>query len=77
MQVRRRKVLAALSLVAALGFATPALADAQGEEDSGHPLRIAAYLLHPIGVLIDTLITRPAHWLVHRESLQTLFGHTD
>jgi hypothetical protein len=34
-----------------------------------------AYALHPIGVVLDTLIFRPAHWAVHHEPLTTLFGH--
>jgi hypothetical protein len=46
-------------------------------EDSGHPLRIAAYLAHPIGVIIDTLIFRPANWIAHIEPFRTLFGHED
>jgi hypothetical protein len=46
-------------------------------EHSGHPLRITAYVLHPVGVLIDRLILRPAHWLGTREPVKTLFGHTD
>jgi hypothetical protein len=28
-------------------------------------------------VIVDTLVFRPAHWLVHHEPLRTLFGHTD
>ena len=45
--------------------------------ESGHPLRIIAYAVHPIGVIIDTLIFRPANWIVHWEPLRTLFGHED
>ena len=69
-------------LVAAFGFALlvaagPARADEHDPQRSGHPLRIVAYALHPVGVIVDTLIFRPAHWLVHHEPLRTLFGHTD
>ena len=28
-------------------------------------------------VLLDTLIFRPAHWLGSKESMRTIFGHTD
>jgi len=38
---------------------------------------LIAYLIHPVGVALDTLIARPGHWLVHREPLKTLFGHKD
>jgi hypothetical protein len=41
---------------------------------AGHPLRIAAYALHPVGVILDTLIFHPAWWLGQHEPLRTLFG---
>jgi hypothetical protein len=75
---RTRKSLAAAALASSLLFAAaPALADDYDSEGSGHPLRIAAYLAHPVGVIIDTLIFRPAHWIVHFEPFKTLFGHED
>ena len=55
--------------------ATPVRADDYDEKSSGHPVRIIAYLLHPVGVAIDYLILRPAHWLGSREPLKTIFGH--
>ncbi len=48
-----------------------------GEYDprlSGHPLRIAAYVLHPAGVLLDYMIVRPAWGVARREPFRTLFG---
>lgn len=41
---------------------------------AGHPLRIVAYALHPVGVILDYAIFRPAHWLGSHEPLRTLFG---
>jgi len=75
---RLGKGAAVLGLALALLAGAPAArGDAHDPEESGHPLRIAAYLLHPVGVIVDTLVFRPAHWLVHHEPLRTLFGHTD
>ncbi|MBW1885280.1 MAG: hypothetical protein JRJ58_17235 [Deltaproteobacteria bacterium] len=75
---RRRWVAAALlSIFLVSVAATPALSDEYDRMKAGHPLRIAAYILHPIGVAIDYLILRPAHWLVSHEPIQTLFGHED
>jgi hypothetical protein len=78
---RRRSGLFGLVLAAfcaaALTFASPALADEYDEDSAGHPLRIVAYLLHPVGVAIDYLILRPAHWLVSQEPMKTVFGHED
>ena len=45
--------------------------------DAGNPLRIAAYVLHPVGVILDTLIFRPAYWLGSHEPIKTLVGQTD
>ena len=60
-----------------LALASPAAAHEHDPQESGHPLRIAAYLLHPFGVLLDTVIFRPAHWVVHHEPLRTIFGADD
>ena len=61
---------------ALLGAANPASADDYDPRRAGHPLRIIAYALHPIGVAFDYLLFRPAHWLGHREPIRTIFGHT-
>jgi hypothetical protein len=75
---RTRKSLAAAALASSLLFAAaPAWADDHDSENSGHPLRIAAYVAHPVGYILDLLIFRPAHWLVHHEPFKALFGHED
>ena len=75
---RTRKSLAAAALASSLLFAAaPALGGEHDPEDSGHPLRFIAYVAHPVGVIIDTLIFRPANWIVSFEPFKTLFGHED
>lgn len=67
-----------IALVCVLGLAlgaAPASADDHRPERTGHPLKVLATLLHPIGVLIDWTIMRPAHWLAHHEPVKTLTGH--
>jgi hypothetical protein len=44
---------------------------------AGHPLRIIAYALHPIGVILDYAIFRPAYWLGSHEPIRTLVGQTE
>ena len=44
---------------------------------AGHPLRIVAYVVHPVGVILDYLILRPCYWLGSHEPLRTLFGRDD
>jgi hypothetical protein len=41
---------------------------------AGHPLRVAAYIAHPFGVILDTLIFHPAWWVGQHEPFHTLFG---
>jgi len=75
---RRGRDAAGAALLAALLLATapaPARADVHDPERAAHPVRIVAYVLHPVGVVLDYLIVRPAHWVVEREPFRTLFGH--
>jgi len=44
---------------------------------AGHPLRIVAYVVHPVGVILDYLVFRPCYWLGSHEPLRTLFGRDD
>lgn len=77
-QRRSRSIVAVLVAAALLaGIAPTAMADEYDPETAGNPVRIAAYILHPIGVIIDVLVLRPAHFVVMHEPFKTLFGHTD
>jgi len=70
---------AALALAALLTVtvASPGHADEYDASNAGHPVRIVAYVLHPVGVLLDYLLLRPAHWVVSQEPMATIFGHED
>lgn len=69
-----RKLLAAGLAAVALAVAMPASAEEYDSKYSGHPVRIAAYVLHPIGVFIDYVILRPAYWIGSHEPFATIFG---
>lgn len=74
------KSLRILLLVLALGWAfTPKLAKAgwdDYDDSQSHPLRIAAYLIHPAGWLTEWLVFRPFHFMVSATKPQeALFGH--
>jgi hypothetical protein len=73
----RRGWAAALLVALVLALTSPAVADEYDAEHAGHPVRMLAYALHPVGVAIDYLIMRPAHWLVSFEPMKTIFGHED
>jgi hypothetical protein len=71
-----RGSLAALPLLACLALAaTPAAADEYDARRAGHPLRVVAYVLHPVGVALDYLLFRPAHWVGSQPVVRTIFGH--
>ena len=68
---------ACAAVAAALALAVPgsASADEYNRYEAGHPLRMAAYILHPIGVFFDYMILRPAHWVGSHEPVAAVFGH--
>ncbi len=67
---------AALAVSGALVL-TPltALADDHDPRESAHPLEVIGMILYPVGWLVDTVVVRPLHWLVHHEPLATVTGH--
>ena len=74
---RSRRI--ARGLVAALALAafgsTAARADEYDPQKAGHPVRIVAYVVHPVGVILDLLIFRPAHWVGSLPGMDRFFGH--
>ncbi len=74
--VRKRLLACALGLFLLLAT-LPAAADEYEQERAGHPLRIVAYVVHPIGVILDYVLLRPFHWIGSHEPFKTLFGHRD
>jgi outer membrane protein OmpA-like peptidoglycan-associated protein len=61
-----------LSLTAKSGFAAPD----EYDESQAHPLRIAAYLIHPFAIATEWLFLRPFHYLVsENEGNEYVFGH--
>jgi hypothetical protein len=44
-------------------------------EEEAHPLRIIAYLIHPIGKLVEVAVTRPLHCLVSQPWAEPVFGY--
>jgi hypothetical protein len=68
-----RSVAAALALV--LVGSAAARGDEYDPQRAGHPVRIAAYILHPVGVVLDLMIFRPAHWIGSLPGVDKFFGH--
>jgi hypothetical protein len=74
---RTAKMAAALLVVMVLSSTAPALATDYDKKRSGHPLRVLAYIAHPVGVILDWVIFRPFYWIGNQEPVKTLVGQTD
>ena len=71
-----RSLVVALVLLSALGTNTASAAPDEYDDSQSHPLRIAAYLLHPVGWLTEWIVFRPFHFLVSAtEPQEAFFGH--
>lgn len=69
-------VLGILVLAALCGVSQQAFAADEYDDSQSHPLRVAAYIAHPFGVLIEWLLARPGHFLVSATpELEYIFGH--
>ena len=68
-----------LLTVAGMILLAVTVADAQADrydpKKAGNPIRISAYILHPVGVLLDYGLMRPCFWVVQREPFSTIFGY--
>jgi hypothetical protein len=65
-----------LAMVLAFTAGTALAAPDEYDDMQSYPLRVAAYLVYPIGYAAEWLIFRPFHYLVSRPSLEPVFGHT-
>jgi len=70
----KRAVIALLLSLAVLVTPIGALAVADEYDDTqSHPLRVATYLIYPVGYALEWIIFRPFHFVV--ASAGPLFGH--
>lgn len=68
----------ALALALLLGLtvvARPALAHDAYDDSQSNPLRIVAYMVHPVGWALEWMVARPIHFLVSDPELERIFGH--
>jgi hypothetical protein len=74
---RAGRGIATCAVLLLLVGATPSAAEEYQSTYTGHPLRILAYVVHPIGVILNVLIFRPAHWIASHEPIKKLVGQHD
>jgi len=65
--------LLAVTLTLTAGMA--AAAPDEYDDSQSHPLRMAAYLLYPVGFTAEWLFFRPFHYVVSQPYLEEFFGH--
>ena len=82
-----KRLIAAVVIAMSLMLAVPTvraqtaatnqeLAEADHYEDAfSNPLRLAYYLIYPVGFTAEWLIMRPLHYLISRPYLSHLFGY--
>jgi len=71
-----KRLALALGLAVSL-MAAPLTAHAHDayDDSESHPLRLAAYAIHPVGFLFEWVFTRPLHFMVSAPHLERVFGH--
>ena len=57
-----------------LTSSAPAAYDDYDDYSDSHPLRLIAYIFHPIGYTVEWLALRPLHALATQPELQPIFG---
>ena len=73
---RVRLIVFVLALFVTLGLKPAFAAPDEYDDSQSHPLRIAAYLLHPVGFIVEWAVFRPFHYLVSSsEPAEAFFGH--
>jgi len=81
-----KRLVAAVLIAMTLALGAPAvqavdqdqeLSEMDRYEDAfSNPLRLAYYLVYPIGFTAEWLIMRPLHFLISRPYLNRFFGYT-
>jgi len=50
--------------------------DYEYEDAFSNPLRLAYYMIYPVGYTIEWLVMRPLHYVISRPGLDKFFGYT-
>lgn len=45
------------------------------DDSESNPLRLAAYVLHPVGWALEWLVTRPIHFVASEPRIEPISGH--
>jgi hypothetical protein len=77
-----RRLLAVLMMASMISLGAQAASGAERYEDEqryedafSNPLRLAYYLIYPVGFTVEWLVMRPFHYVVSRPGLDHVFGY--
>ena len=75
-----KRLIIAVVVAITLGAGTGVARAADVPEDSyvdgfSHPLRVAAYLIAPVGFAAEWLVFRPLHYVISRPDLRNIFNY--
>jgi hypothetical protein len=73
--MKRFVAVGLLTLVLTLTAGVASAVPDEYDDSQSNPLRVAAYLVNPVGVGLEWLIFRPFHYIVSRPYLEPIFGH--
>lgn len=73
--MKKLVMVLAVGAVLSVPFRPAAAVPDEYDGSQAHPLRVAAYLIHPIGYVAEWLIFRPFHYLVSLPQTEKAFGH--
>jgi hypothetical protein len=69
-------VASMVAVTAHVASADERYADEQQYEDAfSNPLRLAYYVIYPVGFTVEWLVMRPFHYIVSRPGLDRVFGY--
>jgi hypothetical protein len=79
-----KRFLAAVLVATTLSLGTVTLVRAddtdteatQYEDAFSNPLRLAYYMIYPVGFSLEWLVMRPLHYVISRPYLDKFFGYT-
>jgi hypothetical protein len=78
-----KRLAAALVMASMISFGATAVRaetelyhdETQYEDAFSNPLRLAYYLIYPVGFTVEWLVMRPFHYVVSRPGLDKIFGY--
>ncbi|MGH7822103.1 MAG: hypothetical protein ACREQ9_20255 [Candidatus Binatia bacterium] len=70
-----KRMIATLALIVVVLSGSAFAGPDEYDDSQSHPLRVAAYLAHPVGYALEWAVFRPFHWLVSRDETEEVFGH--